>query len=395
MRKIFTLLAAVLLCAAMAQPAFAGQCMVRGENYSIGAKGAVVMEAQTGRVLFAENADHRLPMASTTKIMTALLTLEQPELDEEFEVDSQAIITEGSSMGLMEGDIATLRALAGGMMMASGNDGANAAAVRIAGSMEDFSQLMNERAAQIGMKNTHFVTPSGLDDKEHYSTAYDMALLAREALKNPDFAQMATSKRLTLTYGNPPYKRTLANHNRLLSSYPGAVGVKTGFTKKSGRCLVSAATKNGVTLIIVTLNCGNDWNTHAALYDRYFAMVESVEVTPEKPIMVPVTGGTLPYTQAKQISPVTAVSIAGEKPQVHYTIYAPFYLYAPVLGGDIVGKIVYDRDGIIIGESMLAAAVPVPALPSEPEPEPGLWQRIADWWNELAEKDTEQPHLGG
>ncbi len=376
MKKLLALLAALVLAGGLAVPALAGECLVENTSYSVGAKAAVVMEAQTGRLLFAQEADTPLPMASTTKIMTALLALEQENIDEEFVVDPAAIRVEGSSMGLTEGDTVTLRALTGGMLMASGNDGANAAAVRIAGDIPAFAELMNARAAGIGMENTHFVTPSGLDDPEHYSTARDMALLAREALKNPVFAEMSAARRLSLTYGNPPYQRTLSNHNRLLSLYPDAIGVKTGFTKKSGRCLVSAARRDGVTLIVVTLSCGDDWNTHKALYERYFPKVGSRELKPEGEIRVPVTGGTFADVEVRQISRLHTVDIRGQEDPVNTTIYAPNFLYAPVLGGDIVGKIVYDRDGTVIGESLLAAVEPVPAKSLPVPDQPGLWEKL-------------------
>ena len=264
MKKAALLLAAILL---LMHPA-AAACLVTGEAYGVGAAAAIVMEAESGEVLFAQEIHRQLPMASTTKIMTALLTLEQPNLQQEFTVDETAIRVEGSSMGLRQGDTVTLYALAVGMLLASGNDAAGAAAVRISGSMKAFVAEMNRRAASLGMNNTHFVTPSGLDAEEHYSTAYDMALLARAALQNPLFAGIAASRRMTVSYGQPPYARSLLNHNRLLSLYGDAIGVKTGFTKKAGRCLVSAAEKDGVRLICVTLNCPDDWNTHAALYHR-------------------------------------------------------------------------------------------------------------------------------
>ena len=377
MKKLTALLFAALLTVAAAPRALAGE-VLQSSVGRVGASAAVVMEAQTGTVLFAQDADLRLPMASTTKIMTALLALEQEGTDVEFVVDSQAIRVEGSSMGLQEGDTVTLGALAGGMLTASGNDAANAAAVRISGSLEAFAEAMNARAAEIGMENTHFVTPSGLDDPEHYSTARDMALLAREALKNPEFARMCASPRLTLCYGNPPYNRTLSNHNRLLTLYPDTIGVKTGFTKKSGRCLVSAARRDGVTLIVVTLNCPDDWNVHQYLYEACFPAVSSRELLPEEEIRVPVTGGVLPDLEVRQTQRLFTVDIRGDDSPVNATVLAPNFLYAPVLGGDIVGKIVYDRDGVIIGESPLAAVEPVPAR-AVPTP-PGLWQRIREFF---------------
>lgn len=350
------------------------QCLVTGEDYTVGAKAAVVMEAQSGTLLFAQEAHRQLPMASTTKIMTALLTLEQEGLDEPFIVDPVAIQVEGSSMGLQEGDTVTLRALAGGMLTASGNDAAGAAAVRVAGSTEDFVELMNRRAKDLGLSETHFVTPSGLDADGHYSTACDMALLGRAALENPDFAQMAGSKRLSLTFGNPPYQRSLLNHNRLLSLYPEAIGIKTGFTKTAGRCLVSAAERDGVTLIAVTLNCGDDWNTHIALYQRYFPMTATRALRPQGEIWMPVVGGAGEKTALLATEEPLLVTIQGQEEAVEQKIFAPNFCYAPIEEGDIVGKIVYYKGGQPVGESPLAAAESIETLPpAEPE---SLWDRL-------------------
>ncbi|MBQ4100232.1 MAG: D-alanyl-D-alanine carboxypeptidase, partial [Oscillospiraceae bacterium] len=206
----------------------------------VSANSAVLIEMQTGKVLYEKNAHQKLSMASTTKIMTALLTLESQNLDTYFTVNPKVIQVEGTSMGLLEGDQVTLRALAYGMLLASGNDAANSAAVAVGGSIDAFVAMMNERAKLLGMKNTSFKTPSGLDDDGHYSTAYDMALLASAALSNPDFVEICSKETAKIKYGNPPYDRWLKNHNKLLTGYDGTISVKTGFTKKSGRCLVSA-----------------------------------------------------------------------------------------------------------------------------------------------------------
>ena len=178
-KRLFSWIAAVFWTILMVLP---GQKAVAAGQPSVSAKGAVLMEASTGRILWEQNGEERLAMASTTKIMTALLTLEQPGLDDPFVVNSQAIMAEGTSMGLTEGAEVTLRTLAAGMLLASGNDAANAAAVRIAGTQADFVMMMNRRAAQLGMTDTCFETPSGLDGQNHYSTARDMAVLARAAL---------------------------------------------------------------------------------------------------------------------------------------------------------------------------------------------------------------------
>ncbi|MCX7658505.1 MAG: D-alanyl-D-alanine carboxypeptidase, partial [Oscillospiraceae bacterium] len=245
MRRIIVFFAVILLFLHFSS----SQVFAQGFDVSVSAASAVLIEAQTGKVLYAKNENEKRPMASTTKIMTALICLESGNLDEQFVVDSSAIKVEGSSMGLVEGDIVTKRSLCIGMLLPSGNDAANAAAIKIAGSFEKFAEMMNERAVKIGMLNTHFVTPSGLDADGHYSTAYDMALLAREALKNPDFKAICSQKNIKLSYGNPPYDRWLKNTNKLLTYYNGCIGVKTGFTDAAGRCLVSATERNGVCLI--------------------------------------------------------------------------------------------------------------------------------------------------
>lgn len=374
--KILCVAVAVMLCCAMPLRASAA----RGSA-------TIVMEAETATVLYGTNERLRLPMASTTKIMTALLALEQPEIDSRFVVDSNAIRVEGSSMGLCEGDNVSLRALAGGMLTASGNDAANAAAVAIAGAVEPFAELMNARAAKIGMTDTHFVTPSGLDDEEHYSTAYDMALLAREALNNPTFLEMCSAKRLTLYFGNPPYDRTLYNHNRLLSLYPEAIGVKTGFTKTAGRCLVSAARRDGVTLIAVTLNVGDDWNVHRGLYEKFFDSVQRTSYPKPAGLSANVVGGTettLPVEQSEEIS---VISINGKQPTLAAEIFMPNFLYAPIKKGDIVGKIVYYRDSNPVGEARLLAAKSLDVAPEEPQ---GRWERawagIEDWlWQRMGD----------
>lgn len=356
----------------LVQPAFA-QCMVTGENYTVGASAAIVLEAETGEVLFAQEIHKKLPMASTTKIMTSLITLEQPELQKEFTVDPKAIRVEGSSMGLQEGDTVTLQALAVGMLLSSGNDAANAAAVRISGSIEAFAKEMNRRAAALGMNNTHFVTPSGLDAEDHYSTAYDMALLAREAMNNTLFHEIASARRLSVCFGNPPYQRSLLNHNRLLSLYTDAVGVKTGFTKKAGRCLVSAAERGGVRLICVTLGCPDDWNVHRTLFERYFGLTGIEELCCEE-LALPVVGAQTQTVRAVQQSILYHTVVEEEPDEVTSRVVCRNFYYAPVTEGDILGKIVYYRGERAIGESNLIAAESVAAMEAPPAPWWQFWK---------------------
>lgn len=380
-KRFFPRLLAILGAAVLTLPAPA---VSGAEEPAVTAKGAVLMEAGAGRILWSQNGEERLPMASTTKIMTALLTLEQPGLDEVFTVNAQAIRVEGTSMGLTEGSQATLRTLAAGMLLASGNDAANAAAVRVAGTQADFVMMMNRRAAQLGMKDTNFETPSGLDGQSHYSTAADMALLARAALENPDFRSLCSQTSLKLCYGNPPYDRWLANHNRLLKEYPGCIGLKTGFTKKAGRCLVSAAEREGVTLICVTLSDPNDWRDHTALLDWGFSRVRRTELP--GPWTVAVTGGEgESVTVSPGESPAVCV-LEEELPRITWSVELPPFLYAPVEPGQPVGTARCLLDG------REYAAIPLiakNAAAAREIPEPSsLWERLCRWIAGIFHKES-------
>lgn len=355
------------------------------EGLSVSAKAAVLIEADTGRVLFAKNKDMQLPMASTTKILTALITLESDNLDELFVVDEKAIQVEGSSMGLQKGDSASLRTLACGMLLPSGNDAANAAAVRIGGSIAEFAAMMNQRAAAIGMTNSHFVTPSGLDDEQHYSTAHDMAKLARVALKNNAFQDICSRNIAKVEFGNPPYERWLKNHNRLLNEYKGAIGVKTGFTKKSGRCLVSAAERDGVTLIAVTLNAPNDWQDHTLMFNYGFNDVkpQQYDVKYEE-IQLNVVGGK---SDKVGVVPLTSTMVNVEENKLQditQKVIAEHFYYAPIQAGDVVGKIELYLDGEEIGTATLIAAEDVQRDITEIKY--SLWDKIKMWFNNLKYK---------
>lgn len=333
--------AAVLLCAL--PPLQTAALMVETN-----AKAGVLYEPVTGRVLVDKNKDTRLPMASTTKIMTALLAIEHGDLDTPFTVGKEAVV-EGSSMGLKVGDTVTQRDLLYGMLLESGNDAANVTAVRVAGSVEAFAELMNSRAAEIGMDGTHFVTPSGLDDKQHYSTAYDMALLAAEALDNSLFREICGSRKKTVSFGAPPYERTLYGHNRLLGSYEGAIGVKTGFTKTARRCLVSAAERDGVRLIAVTLNCGDDWNVHRELLDYGFSKVAMRPIPITKgDFEVLVGGGEEPSVSVRIMGNLYVPLLQGEEKELQTEIHLPRFLIGSVEKGVTVGyaKVVF-HDRII------------------------------------------------
>ena len=326
------------------------------------AKGAVLMEAASGRIIAEHNGDERLPNASTTKIMTAVITLEQSNIVEMFVVDPDAIAVEGSSMGLTEGDKVTLRTLAWGMLLASGNDAANAAAVKIDGSIEAFCERMNRKAAELGMENTHFSSPSGLENGEHYTTAHDLAILARYALQNEDFAAMVSSKSAKLYYGDPPYHRWLTNHNRLLWQCEDCIGIKTGFTKAAGRCLVSAARRDGLTLIAVTLGCSDDFNTHHALYDDCFGKLNFVDFEDvAQHLSIEVTGALEPRVAVKPLWIPGAYMTAEEQNRVEISIMLEPFLYAPVEEGKIVGSAELKLNGDTLSTTPLVTAKKNPA----------------------------------
>lgn len=349
-------------------------CLINGmpadaaEVPEITAKGCVLMDAQTGYVLFAQNEQEKLPMASTTKIMTTLLTLESGDLDTPFIVDSAAIHVEGSSMGLQEGDTVTRRALCVGMLLPSGNDGANAAAVSVGGSIPDFLEMMNARAKEIGMTRSFFASPSGLDAEGHGASAYDMALLAREALKNPDFAAICSRQSMTVCYGDPPYARTLTNTNKLLGMDDTVIGVKTGFTDAAGRCLVSACRRQESTLICVTLNDRNDWADHSALYDYGFAGASVYTPPVPEQVTVQLEGGSVQTVTGYVRETPQMTAWYGKPPAYTVTALLPPFLTAPVAAGTQIGEMIWRNGSVEIERTPIFSADTIyPAAESELE----------------------------
>ena len=335
MKKIISaVLAAVMLFPAISTNAGA---------VSTSAASSCLIEAQTGEVLFAENADEKRAMASTTKIMTAVLTIEAGDLDREFVVDDYAIMVEGTSMGLQKGDRVSRRDLLYGILLPSGNDAANAAAVSVSGSSSAFVKLMNDKAAELGLKNTHFANPSGLDAKGHYTSARDLASLAAYAMKNELFREIVSCKSKKLEYGNPPYPRTLYNSNKMLTKYSGACGVKTGFTDNARRCLVSAAERNGVTLIAVTLSDGNDWNDHINMLDYGFSQVSAfpLETGCSSRVSVAGTGKTVGVYAEK-----ATLALSNEnRTRLERRVFLPRMVYGSVKKGDRLGSVEFYLNG--------------------------------------------------
>ena len=339
---------------------------VMAGDLEVNAEAAVVMDADSGRLLYAQNPDKRLANASTTKIMTALLTLEQPDQDRYFTVDSDAIQVEGTTMGLQPGDSVTLHQLAAGMLLPSGNDAANAAAVEIAGSEEAFVRLMNQRAAELGLENTQYRNPSGLDAEGHYSSARDLATLAAHALENEDFADIVSKQEIRMAFGNPPYNRSLYTTNKLLERYPYAIGVKTGYTDDAGLCLVTAVEKDGTRLIIVTLNGKDDVNTHMRLYEHFFPLLARVDLSGfTEGLSVPVTGGTRDSVAAVPAAEPEAALLEREYDELTRDVELPQFVYAPVQAGQVLGEIRLLSGDKVVWQSALVADSDVPALTRE------------------------------
>ena len=332
-------------------------CSAQTIQADTSAQAAILIDLDNGRVYYEKNADAVLPMASTTKIMTALVVLESGmNLDEYFTVDSSAIMVEGSSMGLQKGDKVTLRALCYGMLLPSGNDAANAAAVRVAGTVDNFCRMMNERAKEMGLENTNFQTPSGLDDDDHHTTARELAIITYNAMQNEDFREICKCTTATVEFGNPPYKRILYNHNRLLRTYEGTIGVKTGFTKKSGRCLVSAVERDGVGLICVTLNAPNDWNDHKRLYNSAFDALARIEIEdPQTQYTVKVTGGMKSSVIIVPEFIPTASLAMGEISNIKKSVTVDPFAYAPIKVGDVLGEVVYTLGSVELARVDLVA----------------------------------------
>lgn len=306
------------------------------------ARCAILMEASSGRILYEKHAHEPRLIASTTKLMTALVAVESGHAGNEMvTIVPEWTGAEGSSLYLRPGEQVELETLLYGMLLRSGNDAALAVAGHCAGSVDAFVAAMNEKAAQLGMKDSHFENPNGLDGESHVSSAYDMALLARACLEREEIARIAATKSITLG------TRTFTNHNKLLWQYEGCIGLKTGYTKKAGRTLVSAARRDGMTLICVTLNAPNDWADHAALFDYGFSQYRVQEGTREGEILcrVPVVGSLIPFC------PVTAgesvrICLARDEDVRRELNVTATQLSAPVLAGTQIGEAVFYQNDV-------------------------------------------------
>lgn len=316
----------------------------KNAGIAVSARSATLYQPETKRSLYSKNSDERMPMASTTKIMTGLLALENCEMSDKIRVDNSAVGIEGSSAYLKAGEVVSVEELIYALLLQSANDAAVALAYYIGDDVEGFVELMNERAKEIGTKDTHFTNPHGLDDEEHYTTAQDLALITAEALKNEEFKKIVSTYKRSFSDGERT--RLYVNHNKLLQRYDGCIGVKTGFTRKSGRCLVSAAERDGLTFIAVTLDAPNDWSDHSSLFDFGYERLEKVTFAKsgEYAYRLPVVDGRKDSVVASNPDGAEIIIDKGEH-QVGQHLKLVKFAVAPINEGDILGEIIYTLDG--------------------------------------------------
>ena len=331
-------------------------------DLSLSAESAALVDASSGAILFSKNAERRLGMASTTKIMTALVAAERCDLSHTITVSPDAVGIEGSSIYLYAGERFTLEELLYALLLRSANDAAAAIAIEIGGSIEGFADMMNERANEMGLKNTHFTNPHGLYDETHYTSAYDLAIIASHLLKNEALKKIVSTYKITIPfYESSDNVRFLVNHNKMLKLYDGAVGVKTGFTKATGRCLVSAAERDGLTLVAVTLNAPDDWNDHKKMLDFGFDSYENVIIADigEFKYSLSVVGGKGDFVELVN-SQALSVTLPKERNELICVVetYHRFE-FAPVLRGASLGTVSYIYEGKRILSSPLIASLTV------------------------------------
>ncbi len=330
---------------------------------ALSAQSAVLLDGQTGRVLYGKNMDEKSLIASTTKIMTALVVCENCNVLDRMRIPKEAVGIEGSSMYLQEGEVLTLQELLYGLMLRSGNDAAVALAIYCGGTVEGFAQLMNDKARCLGLTGTHFSNPHGLDAPDHYSTARDLAVLSAYAMKNPIFAMTVGTKSVTVG------QRVMRNHNKLLWQVEGANGVKTGYTKAAGRILVSGANRQGRQLIAVTINAPNDWADHKKLLEDGFSrflvqkLIETGEVLGTRQVM----GGDAQTVQLLAGEDFFYALAKGE--EVTIALPEPGFVYAPVSLGQEAGyaHVLVDNSpvgkvALYYGETVIQQQVPKKTL---------------------------------
>lgn len=343
-------------------------------DISTSAGSAVLLDAsgQTVRTLWEQSADKRRGPASTTKIMTALIAAERMPLSAKITVTKEAVGVEGSSVYLTEGEVFTLEELLCCTLLESANDAAVAVAIAVGGSIENFAALMNVKCEELGLVDTHFTNPHGLDDDEHYTTARELGIIAAAALENEALRKIFSTYKMTVAAPDGGV-RLLINHNRLLRSIEGCIGVKTGYTKSNGRCLVSAAERDGLRLIAVTLDDGNDWHDHTMMLEAGFEAYERVELCEYTNITLPeidVTNGEQSRVRTT-VTDSVFVTLPKSGAKIECKIDSISSLPAPLSRGQGVGEVIFTCGGKEIARVSL-----VTAYAAAKKKEKGFWDRL-------------------
>ena len=329
------------------------------------------MDGDTGACLYGKNIHNRSLIASTTKIMTAVVVLESMNVDEMISIPKEAVGVEGSSLYLKEGEQITVLDLLYGLMLMSGNDAAEALAGILTGNREDFIALMNRKAAELSLFDTAFANPHGLQAEGHYSTALDLARLMAAAMENEVFREISQ------TVSCKKVGRQMNNHNKLLGLYDGCVGGKTGYTRNAGRCLVTAAERQGRRLIAVTMQAPDDWNDHATLYDGVFSGMEQAELCQLGTVdEIPIAGGGSCRLYAEAGFSMSLLS--GEADKVSVTIHGARMAYGPIMAGDLYGHLNVRLGEQVVFTTPLYYEKEIPAVEKT-----SVWRSIRQWWRGL------------
>lgn len=323
-------------------------------NLTLSAKSAFVLELTSGEEVFSKNENERLPMASTTKIMTALVVITRCDLTERVKIPREACGIEGSSIYLRDGEEFTVEELLYALMLASANDAAVALAIHTAGSVEGFVTLMNEQASELGLTDTHFCDPHGLSASGHYTTARELALIALEAMKHDEFSRICSTKSTVIRSDSKESARLLRNHNRMLTLYTGAFGIKTGYIKASGRCLVSGAERNGISFIAVTLDASDDWNDHRLMLDYAFSLYRGIHILSrgELSLSLMLCGSlqsSVLCTNADDIYIIVPKELSDD--EISTVIEMREFEFAPIESGRSVGRVAVIYKGEVIAQS--------------------------------------------
>lgn len=343
----------------------------------ISAKAAILMDESSGRVLFAQNAHQRMPQASLTKIMTALLVIEHGDLDKEVVISKHAEETGESSIWLEEGEVLSRNQLLYALMLASANDAAVALAESVAGSEELFVTKMNNRVEKLNLSNTHFANPHGLDAQGHYSSAFDLASLAREGLKNPLFRKVVTTKEMQIPWPGHSWERSLFNINKLITRYQGARGVKTGYTSKAGCCLVGAAQRGDLKLISVVMDSSDIYSDTEKLLDYGFNNYETVVLEKkDKAYQVEVNKGTSGFVSVKPERDAAVAVLPAEKEQLSLKTEISEKVQAPVKKGTVLGTGRIILNGKVIDRINYLAQEDV-------NKKPPFWIAVINWFQSL------------